>query len=142
MAKPKRRAGKPKGPEKAEACEDEQSEEEGREQPEEEEPASSKSGGFFETLGAGIKAAGEAAERLARMGMGTAELEKLRLDLKWAQSRLGEAVLKCWDDAPRVGVMPGDPAVKAPLREVKELRRKIREVEQKMAELKQAGKEP
>jgi hypothetical protein len=68
-------------------------------------------------------------------------LEKLRLDLKGAQSRLGEAVLKCWDDGPSVGVMRTDHAVKEPLAEVKELRRRIRELEQKMAELKQAGRE-
>ena len=73
------------------------------------------------------------------MGMGAAGLEKLRLELRGAQSKLGEAVLKCWDDGPGVGVMRTDPAVKVPLAQVKDLRRRIRELEQKMAELKQAG---
>ena len=138
MAKPKRKAGKPASRQKAEAFEDEAAEEQAAEK---ERPASSNAGSFFGAIGAGIKAAGEAAERLARMGVSAAGLEKLRFDLKMAQSRLGEAVLNCWDDASDVGVMRTDPAVKEPLREVKELRRRIRELEQKIAALKQTGKD-
>ena len=138
MAKPKRKVSKPASRQKAEAFEDEAEEEQAKEK---ERPASSGTGSFFGAIGAGIKAAGEAAERLARMGVNVASVEKLRLDLRTAQSSLGEAILKCWDDAPNVGVMRTDPAVKEPLREVKELRRKIRELEQKMAQLKQAGKD-
>jgi len=138
MAKPRRNSSKPASRQKAEAREEEHAER----AEEKEKPASSSTESFFGAIGAGIKAAGEAAERLARMGVNAASVEKVRLDLKGAQSRLGEAVLKCWDDAPDVGVMRTDPAVKEPLREVKDLRRKIRELEQKMAELKQAGKGP
>ena len=105
-----------------------------------EEQAEGKAGSFFDALGAGIKAAGHAAERIARMGVGAAELEKMRLDLRIAQSRLGEAVMKCWDAAPDVGVTPADPAIKESLRDVKDLRRKIREMEQKIAGLRQSGR--
>lgn len=136
MGKPKRKTHRPARPGKAKPFAEEPEEEPVAEK---EAPPGTGTGSFFGAIGAGIKAAGEAAERLARMGVSAASLEKLRLDLKMAQSRLGEAVLKCWDDARDVGVMSTDPAVKEPLREVKELRRKIREQEQKMAELKQGG---
>ena len=141
MAKPKRKLTKPSKPTSRRKEEDWEEEPEEERAEEKEKPAGSTTGSFFGAIGAGIKAAGEAAERLARMGVNAASVEKLRLDLRTAQSKLGEAVLKCWDDAPNVGVMRTDPAVKEPLLEVKELRRRIRELEQRMAELKQAGKD-
>lgn len=90
---------------------------------------------LFSRIGEGIKQAGQTAERYAKVGVGVAEMEKLRLELKLAQSKLGEAVVKCWDDAPDVGVTSSDTAVKKPFAEVKSLRRKIRELESKVASL-------
>lgn len=91
--------------------------------------------GFFTSLGDGLKAAGQAAERYARMGAGVAELEKLRLELKMANARLGESIIKCWDAAPDIGVAANDPAVKEPVKAVKDLRRRIREIEIKIKSL-------
>lgn len=91
--------------------------------------------GFFKSLGNGLKAAGHAAERMARMGVGVAELEKLRLELKMAYARLGETIIKCWDAAPDIGVAANDPAVKDPVKAVKDLRRRIREIEIKIKTL-------
>lgn len=90
---------------------------------------------FFNRLGEGLKSAGQTAERYARVGVGVAELEKIRLELKLAQSNLGEAVVKCWDEAPDIGVTSHDTAVKKSYNEVKALRRKIRELESKIAGL-------
>lgn len=128
MAKRKRKAVKPEAAEERDEEQVSEPQQEGA------------SGSFFDALGAGIKAAGQAAERIARMGVGAAELEKLRLDLRIAQSRLGDAVMKCWDAAPEVGVTPDDPAIKETIRSVKDLRRKIREMEQKITELRHNGK--
>ncbi len=91
--------------------------------------------GFFRSLGDGLKAAGQAAERMARVGVSVAELEKLRLELKMAHARLGETIIKCWDAAPDIGVAANDPAVKDPVKSVKDLRRRIREIEIKIKTL-------
>ncbi|HEY3322427.1 MAG TPA: hypothetical protein VGP72_18335 [Planctomycetota bacterium] len=96
-----------------------------------------KPGGFFSSLSDGLKAAGQAAEKYARLGVNVAELEKLRLQLKVAYGKLGESIVKCWDAAPDIGVAAGDPAVNDPVRRIRDLRRRIREIEIK---LKQAGK--
>lgn len=90
---------------------------------------------FFNRIGEGLKSAGQTAERYARVGVGVAELEKLRLELRLAQSNLGEAVVKCWDEAPDIGVTSHDAAIKKSYSEVKALRRKIRELESKIAGL-------
>lgn len=124
MAKPKRKARKPKTGPDAEPPVDEPVEEQGPE-----------GGDFFKSLSRGLKAAGQAAERFARMGVSAAELEKLKLELRVAQARLGESVLKCWDAAPDIGVTANDPAVKEPARAVKELRRRIREIEKHLTTL-------
>ena len=92
---------------------------------------------FFSSLKEGFKAAGETAERYARMGITVGHLEKLRLQLKMAYSRLGETVSKCWDAAPDIGVAANDPAIKAQVKEVNDLRRKIREIEVQLRTLKQ-----
>lgn len=101
----------------------------------EQKPAPKAGAGFFSSLGDGLKAAGQAAERYARMGAGVAELEKLRLELKMAHARLGETIIKCWDAAPDIGVAANDPAVKDPVKSVKDLRRRIREIEIKIKSL-------
>lgn len=90
---------------------------------------------LFSRIGNGLKAAGQSAERYAKVGMGVAEIEKLRLELRLAQSKLGEAVVKCWDEAPDIGVTSSDASVKKPFGEVKALRRKIRELESRVAGL-------
>jgi hypothetical protein len=54
-----------------------------------------------------------------------------------AYSRLGETVSKCWDAAPDIGVAANDPAIKAQVKEVNDLRRKIREIEVQLRTLKQ-----
>jgi hypothetical protein len=97
--------------------------------------ASAKGTGFFRQLGDGLKAAGQAAERMARVGVSVAELEKLRLELKMAYAKLGESIIKCWDAAPDIGVAANDPAVKDPVKAVKDLRRRIREIEIKIKTL-------
>ena len=91
---------------------------------------------FFSSLKEGFKAAGETAERYARMGITVGQLEKLKLELKVAYSRLGEHVNKCWDAAPDIGVTATDPAIAAQVKVVNDLRRKIREIEVKLRELK------
>lgn len=90
---------------------------------------------LFSRIGEGLKSAGKTAERYAKVGVGVAEVEKLRLELKLAQAKLGEAVVKCWDEAPDIGVTSSDASVKKPFGEVKALRRKIRELEAKVAGL-------
>ncbi|HYG75779.1 MAG TPA: hypothetical protein VEK08_12310 [Planctomycetota bacterium] len=90
------------------------------------------SASFFKSLGDGLKAAGQTAEKYARLGVSVAELEKLRMELKLAHARLGEAIIRCWDAAPDIGVAPDDPAIKDPIKAVKDLRRRIRELEIKM----------
>lgn len=90
---------------------------------------------LFSRIGDGLKAAGQSAERYAKVGIGVAEIEKLRLELRLAQSKLGEAVVKCWDEAPDIGVTSSDATVKKPFAEVKSLRRKIRELEARVAGL-------
>ena len=97
--------------------------------------AGSKGADFFRSIGEGLKSAGQTAERYARMGVGVAELEKLRLELKLAYSKLGENIIKCWDAAPDIGVAANDPAVKEPVKAVKDLRRRIREIEIKIKSL-------
>jgi hypothetical protein len=91
---------------------------------------------FFSSLKEGFKAAGETAERFARMGITVGHLEKLKLELKVAYSRLGEHVNKCWDAAPDIGVTATDPAIAAQVKVVNDLRRKIREIEVRLRELK------
>jgi hypothetical protein len=97
--------------------------------------AGNKGADFFRSIGEGLKSAGQTAERYARMGVGVAELEKLRLELKLAYSKLGENIIKCWDAAPDIGVAANDPAVKEPVKAVKDLRRRIREIEIKIKTL-------
>ena len=98
------------------------------------------SNNFFQSLGEGIKAAGQAAEKYTRIGISMAEVEKLRLELKMAYARLGESVSRCWDAAPDIGVTASDPTVKKPVREVNDLRRNIRETEIKIQALQQSQK--
>lgn len=95
---------------------------------------------FFQSLGDGIKAAGQAAEKYTRIGVRIAELEKLRIELKLGYARLGEGVSRCWDAAPDIGVTATDPAVKLPVREINDLRRRIRETEIKIQALQQEKK--
>jgi hypothetical protein len=99
------------------------------------ESGAGKDPGFFRQLGNGLKAAGQAAERMARVGVSVAEVEKLRLELKMAYAKLGESIIKCWDAAPDIGVAANDPAVKDPVKAVKDLRRRIREIEIKIKTL-------
>ncbi|HLX62468.1 MAG TPA: hypothetical protein VKX17_14415 [Planctomycetota bacterium] len=95
----------------------------------------SESKGFFETIGEGLRSAGETATRYTKIGMARAELEKLRYDLKAAHAKLGETVMRCWADAPDLGLTSKDPAVADATQEVKNIRRKIREKEAKIAQL-------
>lgn len=94
--------------------------------------------GFLDTIGDTLRSAGETAERYTRIGVGHAEIEKLRFDLKSAHAALGEVVMRCWHDAPDLGLTSRDPAIIQSYRRVKEVRRKIREKEAKIAELKRA----
>jgi hypothetical protein len=93
--------------------------------------------GFFQQIGDGLKAAGEAAGRYTRIGLLSAELEKHRLELKSAYSRLGEKVAGCWDAAPDIGVTASDSDVKEHVKKIKAIRREIREVQAKIQTLKQ-----
>jgi hypothetical protein len=93
--------------------------------------------GFFQQIGDGLKAAGEAAGRYTRIGLLTAELEKHRLALRSAYAKLGETVVSCWDAAPDVGVSANDSDVKDHVKKIKALRREIREVQGKIQTLKQ-----
>src|ERR1700748_2192382 len=105
------------------------------EPPKTEPGASNSAREFFSRIGEGLKVAGKTAERYAKVGVGVAETEKLRLELKLAHSKLGEAVVKCWDEAPDIGVTSSDVAVKKVVVEIKALRRRIRELESKVAGL-------
>jgi hypothetical protein len=96
--------------------------------------------GLFTSLKEGLRVAGQTAERYARLGISTASLEKMKLELKMAYSRLGENIVKCWDAAPDIGVAANDPAVSDTYRKVRDLRRKIREAEAKIRTLQQAQK--
>jgi hypothetical protein len=122
VKKSARSGGKPRKPEKVAV---------------EEVKTSDKPRDFFSSLKEGFKAAGETAERYARMGISAGQLEKLRLQLKMAYSRLGEGVAQCWDAAPDIGVTAADSAVRAQAKEVNDLRRKIREIEVRLRTLKQ-----
>lgn len=91
---------------------------------------------FFETISDGLRNAGETATRYTRIGVAHAEVEKLRYDLKAAHAQLGEAVMRCWADAPDLGLTSKDPGVAEATKAVRDVRRKIREREAKIAELK------
>jgi hypothetical protein len=90
---------------------------------------------FFETLGDGLREAGETAQRYTNIGVTRAGLEKLRFELRSAHAQLGEMVMRCWADAPDVGLTSKDPAVFEAVKQVKLLRRTIREKQAKIAEL-------
>ena len=92
--------------------------------------------GFFQQFGEGLKAAGAEAARYTKIGITMAELEKLRFNLRSAYQRLGEAITRCWDAAPDIGVSAGDSDVKDLVKRVNALRRQIREVEAKARDLK------
>lgn len=91
--------------------------------------------GIFEQIGDGLRSAGETATRYTKIGMARAELEKIRYDLKAAHAKLGETVMRCWADAPDLGLTSKDPAVAEATQSVKNIRRKIREKEAKIAQL-------
>ncbi|HYF52075.1 MAG TPA: hypothetical protein VEJ63_21880 [Planctomycetota bacterium] len=97
-----------------------------------------KSRDFFQTIGDGLKSAGKTAEKYAKMGISAAALEKQRLDLRLAYAKLGEAVHRCWTDAPDLGVAATDPSVRAHVKAVNDLRRRIRETEIKLRELRKS----
>ena len=99
---------------------------------------SGKDKGFFQQIGDGLKAAGEAAGRYTRIGLLTAELEKHRMELKGAYAKLGEKVSGCWDAAPDIGVSANDSDVKEHVKKIKALRREIREVQSRIQTLKQS----
>lgn len=92
--------------------------------------------GFFEQLGDGLRSAGATAQRYTHIGVNHAGLEKLRYNLKTAHAELGELAMRCWADAPDVGLTSGDPAVVDAVKRVKYLRLKIREKQAKIAQLK------
>lgn len=94
---------------------------------------------FFETLGDGLRTAGETAQRYTHIGVNRAGLEKLRYDLRTAHAELGELAMRCWADAPDVGLTARDPAIVAAVKRVKFLRHKIREKQAKIAELKKGS---
>lgn len=91
---------------------------------------------FFETLGDGLRSAGETAQRYTNIGVNHAGLEKLRYHLRTAHAELGELAMRCWADAPDVGLTARDPAVVDVIKRIKLLRLKIREKQAKIAELK------
>lgn len=92
--------------------------------------------GFFDTLSDTFRQAGETAKKYTRIGVSHAEIEKLRFDLKNAHAELGEVIMRCWHDAPDLGLTSRDPAIIQAYRRVKEVRRQIREREARIAELK------
>lgn len=92
--------------------------------------------GFIDSLGDALRSAGETATRYTRIGVSHAEIEKLRFDLKSAHAALGEVVMRCWQDAPDLGLTSRDPAIQKAVKQVREVRRKIREKEAKIAHLK------
>jgi hypothetical protein len=91
--------------------------------------------GFFESLGDGLREAGETAQRYTNIGVTRAGLEKLRFELRSSHARLGEMVMRCWADAPDVALTSADPAVFEAVKQIKLLRRTIREKQAKIAEL-------
>jgi len=92
--------------------------------------------GFLDQIGDTLRSAGKTAERYTRIGVSHAEIEKLRFDLKTAHANLGEVVMRCWSDAPDLGLTSRDPAIIGAYKRVKEVRRKIREKEARIASLK------
>ena len=103
-------------------------------------PDAPKPKGFFQQMGDSLKSAGKTAEKYTRIGITMAELEKLRLDLKSAYTKLGESVARCWDAAPDIGISANDSDVKDLVKKVNALRRQIREVEAKIRTLKVGDK--
>lgn len=90
---------------------------------------------FFETLGDGLRSAGETAQRFTQISMTRARLERLRFQLRTAHAQLGELAMRCWADAPDLGLTANDPAVVDAVKKIKLLRRAIREKQAKIAEL-------
>ena len=90
---------------------------------------------FLESLGDGLREAGETAQRYTNIGVTRAGVEKLRFQLRSAHAQLGEMVMRCWADAPDVGLTSKDPAVFEAVKQIKLLRRTIREKQAKIAEL-------
>ena len=91
--------------------------------------------GFLKTIGQGLKTAGDAAERYARIGVCMADLERLKLKLNSAHRKLGEAVVKCWDAAPDISVSSTESSIREYLLNVHDLRRRIREADKKIKSL-------
>ncbi len=100
--------------------------------PEKETPeeAAKPGSGFFGQVGDAFRTAGASAEKYAKMGLSKAELEKERLDLYQAHSRLGETVMKIWDESEDVAVRAGDP-------EIAKRRKEVREIRERMAKLRE-----
>ena len=97
------------------------------------------SGGFFDSLGQTLKSAGATAEKYAKLGYSKAESEKERLALYQAHARLGEAVMKVWDDSESVAVHAVDPLIAERVKDVRERREKIAQIREKMNEIRSDG---
>ena len=98
-------------------------------------PAPSSGTGFFTELGDVLRATGAHAERLARMGVTKAEVEKVKLDLYRAQAALGRAVLKLWNESPGLAVEREHPGCAEALKRVEECEARVVALEQRIAEL-------
>ncbi|MEI6236736.1 MAG: hypothetical protein WCT04_27065 [Planctomycetota bacterium] len=91
--------------------------------------------GILESIGDGLRSAGQTAQRYTTIGVTRAGLEKLRFELRSAHAQLGELVIRCWADAPDLGLTSNDPAIIEAVKRVKLLRRAMREKQAKIAEL-------
>lgn len=97
--------------------------------------ASKPGGGFFEQVGEAFKTAGASAEKYAKMGLAKAELEKERLDLYRAHSRLGEVVMKIWDESENVAIRTADSEIAKHRKEVREIRERMAKLRERINDL-------
>ena len=90
---------------------------------------------LFQSMGDGLMAAGQAAEKLTRKGVHAVEIEKMRHDLRGAHCRLGEALVKLWQVTPAAAVTADTPELQPALKDISEIKKHIQETEAKVAAL-------
>jgi len=75
------------------------------------------------------------AEKYGKLGWCKAEVEKEKLALQYAYSRLGEKVVKLWDDSPLASVRAGDQEISGEVGKIKTTRERIAKLREEMNEL-------
>lgn len=98
-----------------------------------------RSKGFLDQLGKGLQAAGSKTRQLGKLGLAKGELEREKLALNSAYSKLGEAVSESWIAEPGAAVVDQDPRFAEHVADIETCHTKIADIEKRIESIRREG---